>query len=100
MYIVSRALGEAVIVNEELVFTLAAIGELNATLTLTQPNGMEGVEIEIRTNRFQEIASGVAATYIPFRSGTARIGFIAIAGTRIRRGDSSASMPSAARWHR
>ena len=90
MYIVSRAIGQAVIVNEELVFTLAAIAELTARLIRTKVDGSHGEELEIRTGGFQEIAAGVAATYIPVRKGVARIGFIATAGILIRRVDSLA----------
>src|SRR5688572_27738409 len=89
MYIVSRAIGQAVIVNEELVFTLATTAEMTATLIRTTRDGIHGDELEIRTGGFQEIADGVAATYIPVRKGMARIGFIATAGVHIRCLDSS-----------
>ena len=89
MYIVSRAIGQAVIVNEELVFTLAATAKLTASLIRTTGDGTHSEELEIRTGGFQEVAKGVAATYLPVRDGVARIGFIATAGVQIRCLDSS-----------
>jgi hypothetical protein len=76
-------------VNEELVFTLASTAAMTGVLIRTAADGTHGEELEIRTGGFQEIAKGVAATYIPVRDGVARIGFIATAGVRIRRRDSS-----------
>lgn len=89
MLILSRALGQAFLVNDDFVFTLATIRNLEGTLLRTRPNGSEEVEVAIRSGGYQEIAPQVVATFIRHRPGWARVGFIATAGLRIRSIESS-----------
>lgn len=89
MLVFSRAIGQSFSIDETFLVLLAAVAQNDATLIRTNTAGTEGVELTIRAGEFQEIAPGVAATFIPFRAGSARIGFEAPPHVRIRRVDGS-----------
>lgn len=84
MFIVSRRVGEAFIVDEAIVFTVGAIQGDSVTLECADDRGKPIGDCVIDPDGFLEIMGGVAATHFPFVSGCARIGLIAKSGVKIR----------------
>lgn len=91
VFILSRSIGQSVVIDETVVLTVAAIDAFEASLIRTNEAGLEGGEIAIRSGGYTEVAPGVAATYIPFEPRKLRMGFIATAGHVVRPASSALS---------
>lgn len=84
MLVISRATGQSFIVDDTIVFTLAEVRTIGATL-IRKPPGSLGVAVDIDVDGLREIAPGISARYFPSRPGSARIGVVAATATKIRR---------------
>ncbi|WP_075094032.1 hypothetical protein [Planctomyces sp. SH-PL14] len=84
MFVLSRSLGQSLVVDEAFILVVASIGELEATLIRTDESGLHGVELTIRPGSMTEIAPGVGATLIPFERRKVRIGFVTGDGHIVR----------------
>ncbi|WP_075095996.1 hypothetical protein [Planctomyces sp. SH-PL14] len=84
VFVLSRSLGQSVVVDETFILVVASIGEREATLIRTDESGLHGVEFTIRPGCMTDIAPGVGATLIPFEKRKVRIGFVTFDGHVVR----------------
>ena len=84
VFVLSRSLGQSLVVDDTFILVVASIGELEATLIRTDESGLHGVEFTIRAGCMTDIAPGVGATLIPFEQRKVRIGFVTSDGHIVR----------------
>lgn len=89
VFVLSRSLGQSVVIDETLTLVVASIGEVEATLIRVDESGLHGVEFTIRPGCITDVAPGVGATLIPFERGKLRIGFVTSDGHIVRASYSS-----------
>lgn len=84
VFVLSRALGQSVVIDDTFTLVVAAIGEFEATLIRVDESGLHGVEFTIRPGCMTDVAPGVGATLIPFERRKVRIGFVTSDGHTVR----------------
>lgn len=74
LYVVSRSLGQSLLISDAIVLTVIDIADDVLTLAMTTGPG-DGRQLEVRRDVFTAICPSVSVTFLPFQVRMARLGF-------------------------